>query len=332
MASPKGNSAETEMAEMLEEVTQGESYDERASAVFRSLESGIEPSVVNKAYNAPKKSDDQEDSETAEEQPEEAAGESADDEAKQETEPEKAKSIPDGDTQKHEQLLIAKQVLRRDNLTDDDFKLLGEDRIIELAEKRAEAHKAIDHRFFQTKAEPSENDKNTSDSLNAEDQQDDSIELIREFDDELAEKVEARLKSIVSKNEQLERELAQSRFQVVVDNAKVKFPELKDQSVLNIVLDKANQLALSPAYTSAEDAMRDACELVLSGRREQAAQESLLKSNRTQRAGQIDTDTVIDDSKKPMNKDQKESLAFKLLEQGLSDREVQAKLAKIPDA
>lgn len=337
MASPEGISAEAESStDILSDVSDGESYSERASAAYKALESGADPKDVNEAYNTPRKQSAadgkaEDKSDTADDQPEEATDDGADGDPKTESKAKKADEDSEDSPERREQLLIAKRILSRDNLTEDDLKLFSEERILELAEKRSKVHQSIDERFFQAK-KPESGNENTDTTSNAETTDEETIELIRDFDDELAEKVKAEIDGHVSKMAELERELALVKFQGVVQNKKSEFPELKDQSVLNRVLDKAGQLAQSQAYDTAESAMDDACQIVLGGRREQSAQENLLKSGRKQLDGQIDTDTVADNERRPMTRSEKESYGFMLLSEGLSAKEVSARLAKIPES
>ncbi len=81
-----------------------------------------------------------------------------------------------------------------------------------------------------------------------------------------------------------------------------------------------------------EDALRDACILELSPRRERTAQDRLLDNSRKERDGQIDPDTIVDTDGKPMNQDQRESYALELLAKGYTPKEVNTKLSKIPRA
>lgn len=335
VATPDGTIEETTTGtDTLSAVRSAKTDEEKAHAAFVSLEAGEEPRSINRAINdlpTPDASKEEADEGGGSKDDPKEAAEGAEDTKPEDKKADKAKESKD-DAQKREKLIIAKRILQRDNLSDADFEALGENRILELAEKREEVHKGIDRRFAQNPKEEEAGEGDPNPEANADTDTTETVELIREFDDDLASKVEAVVGKMGTENAQLKRELALTKLQGVIDKATGEFPELKEQAELDVVLDKASQLAKGGAYENAHDAFSDACEIVFGGRREQQAQERLLTDSRKQRDGQVDTDTVVDTETKPMTSDEKDSLRFKLLSQGLTPKQVIDKLSKIPDA
>jgi len=296
------------------------SIDERSSLAFKQLETGADPKVVNKGFNAPFKDDKTDSKADATDTPEEATGTTD------------AASKPDsksGDDQRRTDLAIARRSLLRDGWSEKNLDALSEDAILEMGPKRSEAQAAIDRRFSETGKKPNDADATEVSETDA----DDLFNEVREYDDELGSKAEARYRDVVKERDNLKNEIVRVRFQAVVEQAKSEFPELKDQAKLDSVIAKAKTLAASNAYTTAEEAFEDACKLCLGAEREQAAQQRLLDSNRSERNGQIDNSTDIDPETQPMTEDQIQSLSYKLLTvQGLDPEQVNRRISKIPRA
>lgn len=336
MASPNGTTTEItpETPATLEAVSSGTTYEERASAAYKALTEGHSPREVNQAYNR----DDAGDGEEVEEKPAEATTKPPAKDADQKPKDKADKAKPAGtkdDAAKAEELLIARRVLMRDGWEADELDLLDDDRIIAKAEKRSEHHRNLDRRLTPPagKDDDKAGDEPGSERNAATEAEDDLVESLREYDEELAEKVNARQSTLAKENADLKKQVALQRLQAIVAENKLKYPELGDEDVLDTVLDKARALARSDAYSSADEAFTDACSLILSPRREQSAQQRLAKQNREHRQGQIDTDTVIDDGgNKPMTRDEKDSYGFMLLSKGKTAKEVAELLARIPDA
>lgn len=344
VAEPKGTQAETLEAgdtAVLDAVSDGQSYEERASLAFRALEAGHTPQEINDKYTAPFDTDDSagggepdKKSETAEgdpaeatggEQPPEETGEGGNGESQQ-------PKLPDLDEGKLEKFLAAKRVLQRDQLTDTDIENLGIDRAIELAESRSKSHAEIDRRFSEPKPKDDQGSEDASQQTNDEggSAAEQYIAEVREYDEGLADKLEGVLQGSEKQAQSAQAEIARHKLQVKIEQVSVRYPEMKDQGVFDQVLDKAKQLVKSPVYQDPGDALEDAAAIILAPRREQRAQDKLLEDNRNQRNGQIDTDTVVDTDTKPMNQDQRETYAMKLLGDGKTPAEVKAILNKIP--
>jgi len=338
LASPNGTQAKTDDREtsVLESVSDGMSYEERSSSAFRALEAGHDPHSINQEYNKPfpAESDqakgEPEEAEVSKQQPEDQ------DKPDGQGKGDKSDPEPDGkepiDEQKLERFLAAKRILQRDQLTDADIEALGQDRAIELAASRAEAHAAIDRRFSQPKPKSESGDEDAPAQRSAEtgDELEEIVTQISEYDDELAEKVKGMLSGSVEQLQTIQKEVAAQRFQVTVERVTGKYPELKDDATFNRVLDRAKILSQSPAYDSADAAFEDAAVLVLSPTREARAQDRLIDDNIRQRDGQIDADTAVDQEAKPMSQDERDSYAFELLGKGKTPAEVQAIIRKIP--
>lgn len=332
VAEPNGIQQETQDSNnaVLDAVSDGMSYDERASKALEALNAGFEPHEVNRAYNAPFKDGKDASGADAENDPEEAQGGEPIRKDKAERKPKKGEEQGDVDTEKLEKFLVAKRVLRRDQLEDSDIEALGMDRAIELAESRAKVHADIDRRFSQPSQDKAERQDADPQHQSDTDESTDLVDQVAEFDDELAEKVKAALAGSKSLTAQQTKDIAKQRFQLTVDRLKIQHSELDDQELLDQVLTKAEKLAKSGAYDSADQAFEDAATLILSPRREQRAQDRLLQNNHNQQAGQIDTDTIVDSDQRAMNQDERDTYAIELLGQGLTPPEVRAKLAKIP--
>ena len=337
MASPDGTSTDTvsEATDALEAVSAGTSYEERASAAYAALTAGHTPQAVNSAYNRDDAADDDEDEDSTEE----ATGTTPDPSPKPDaTKAPKAKGAKDkGATEKAEAVLIARRVLMRDGWDAEDLDLLSNERILAKAETRAEHHRTLDRRLTSPTEKPADADDDDQAQEDrrtaATEPDDDFVDSIREYDEELAEKVNARQTSLASENETLKKQLAVQRLQAIVTENRIKYPDLGDEKVLDQVLAKARALARSDAYSSADEAFTDACSLILGSRREQSAQQRMAKQVREHRNGQIDTDTVTDDGEtKPMTRDEKDSYGFRLLSKGKSPAEVRSVLARIPEA
>lgn len=320
MATPEGTIAETSTpTDAAAVVADGLTIDERSKLAFQQLESGADPKVVNKGFNAPFKDKGEGSEETATEDPDEATGA---------TDAKKKPADKAGDDEHRTNLTIAKKALQRDAWTEEDLALLPDERIIEMGQKRLEAQAAIDRKFSESgkNGDGDDSEVSTADA-------DEFLDEIGEYDEELGGKVKAGYEKLAKEKAELKRELDRQKLQVVVDKAKSEFPELKDNAVLDRVIAKMKQLAQSSAYQSSEDIFNDACSICLSGEREQAAQAKLLTENREQRDGQIDTFVDTDPETKPMTQDEKQSYGYKLLtKHGLSAKDVKARLAKIPDA
>lgn len=337
VAQPNGTQAETateESTSIESAFASAKTYEERASAAFKSLEAGHPAHEVNRRFVET----ETEDPETAQGTPEEATGDPSEQpetpaKAEEEGDKPEPEDTQDIDVERMEKVLKAKRVLRRDNWTDTAMEKVDEDDLLLIAEK-AETRQRESDRFSQHK-QPAKPEGTGDDNRQTEtDGGDESqlIEQIAEFDDELAEKVKALVGRSAKEQQETQQVLARQRLEVIVSKAKSSYPELETEAVFDKAVEKAAQLAQSPGYTNAEDAFADACALVISPMRAKSAQDQLLKSSRSERDGQVDTTTTIDDSKRAMTRDEKQSLAFKLLGQNMTPEEVRARLAKIPDA
>lgn len=343
MATPEGTQATTSPSEseLLSAVSSGESVDVRQDRAIEALKAGIPANDINRAFNAPiavdgDKPEPESGKDTTTDKPEEARGN--DDAKPKDQDKSKAEKsdLPTGlDGPRLEKYLVAKRVLARDNMTQEDLDALGVDRVIALGEKRSEVQRTIDQRFTQTPKKNTQSEDTGADEQIETDDEDLKTVLadLEEYDSELAKKV-AKIAQKGSKSaEELQKQLNQKNLQVMVDSAKLKYPELKDEALVDSVLEKAARLASTGSYGSAQDALDDACVLLISPRRETQAQDRLLENNRAHRDGQIDSDTIIgDDINQPMNRDQREDLAIKLLRGGMDPEAVRRKVAKVPRA
>ncbi len=323
MALPEGTIEETiETTDPAAAVADGMTIDERSSLAFKQLETGADPKEVNKGFNAPFKSDIEESEAGATDTPEEAPG------------PTDGKSKPEsqaGDDQHRTDLAIARRSLLRDGWTEKNIDALDEETILEMGQKRSEAQAAIDRKFSESGKKPTDGDATEVSETDADD--DELFSEVREYDDELGAKAEARYKDVVKERNDLRLEVARVRFQSVVEKARSEFPELGDQANLDRVIDKAKSLAASNAYSTAEEAFADACKICLGDEREQAAQRRLLDKNRSERDGQVDKTVDADPENTPMTEDEVQSYAYKLLNvHGMDPHEVNRRTAKIPRA
>ena len=342
MATPEGTQATTSPteSELLNAVSTGETVDARQDRALDALHAGIPANDINRAFNAPiavdgDKPKPESGKDTTTDKPEEAKGtDDTNPKDQDKSKAEKSDLPTDLDGPRLEKYLVAKRVLSRDNMTQEDLDLLGVDRVIALGEKRSEVHKTIDKRFAQTPNKNAQSeDTDTDEQTEGDEDLDQILADLNEYDTELAARVAKVAKKGSNTAADLQKQLNQRNLQVMVDSAKSKYPELKDEALLDQVIAKAAKLAQNPSYGSAQDALDDACVLLISPRRETTAQDRLLENNRAHRDGQIDSDTIVgDDITQPMDRDGREDYAIKLLQGGMDPESVRRKVAKIPRA